>query len=119
MHCSLLEACKDEYDSLDTFWRRVRFAGVAAGVGFVAFYLIRTVGARKVIDPEKLVPTREAKVAATTTASTTNAPSSSSTSGTTSSHGNDATSTTACTTPSTPEWKKNWAKQVQKSQVYI
>lgn len=44
MHVTLVEAIKKEYLDLETFWRRVQIAGVVAGVGFVSFYLIRTVG---------------------------------------------------------------------------
>ncbi|KAF4321615.1 hypothetical protein BBO99_00000750 [Phytophthora kernoviae] len=42
MHTTLIEACKQEYLDLRTFWKRAQIAGIVAGVGFTTFYLIRT-----------------------------------------------------------------------------
>lgn len=44
MHLTVAEVCKKEYLDLRTFWKRAQIAGVVAGVGFTALYLIRTVG---------------------------------------------------------------------------
>lgn len=44
MHTTLVEACKKEYLDLKTFWKHAQIAGIVAGVGFTAFYLIRTLG---------------------------------------------------------------------------
>jgi predicted GTPase len=57
MHVTLVEACRKEYFDLELFWKRVQIAGVVAGVGVAAFYLIRTVGRAPVVqiaDVEKL-----------------------------------------------------------------
>ncbi|CAI5741828.1 unnamed protein product [Hyaloperonospora brassicae] len=51
MHLTLVEACKNEYLDLRTFWKRAQTAGIVAAVGFTAFYLIRTVGTRMSLEP--------------------------------------------------------------------
>ncbi|KUF79257.1 Sarcalumenin [Phytophthora nicotianae] len=92
MHMTLVEACKKEYLDLRTFWKRAQIAGIVAGVGFTAFYLIRTVGSRAPTEP---------LTAEDLTLSATAAPSSASSSVKTS----DASNT----------WEKNWSKQVARS----
>ncbi|KAG2767914.1 hypothetical protein PC129_g4173 [Phytophthora cactorum] len=92
MHMTLVEACKKEYLDLRTFWKRVQIAGVVAGVGFTAFYLIRTVGSRAPLEP---LTAEDLTLSAT--------PSTSSTSSSVKPSGAGNT------------WEKNWSKQVARS----
>jgi len=96
MHMSLVEACKKEYLDLRTFWKRAQIAGIVAGVGFTAFYLIRTVGSSAPLD------VLSAEDLADTTPS---APSSTSSPG-----------ASVKTPGSNAAWEKNWSKQVAGSQ---
>ncbi|KAF4145614.1 Dynamin family [Phytophthora infestans] len=95
MHMTLVEACKQEYLDLRTFWKRAQIAGIVAGVGFTAFYLIRTVGSRAPLEPltaEEL----------TLSSSSSSSPASSSTS-------------SVKTAGSSNTWETNWSKQVARS----
>lgn len=95
MHVTLVEACKKEYFDLETFWTRVRIAGVVAGVGFVSFYLIRTVGNSTPLADAVAQEGSSARMAPATPSPPRPAGSSLDT------HG---------------PWQDNWAKQVARSQ---
>ncbi|KAG7392654.1 EH domain-containing protein 1 [Phytophthora pseudosyringae] len=98
MHMTLVDACKKEYLDLRTFWKRAQIAGIVAGVGFTAFYLIRTVGSRAPLEP---LSTDDLKLSTPPTASSASSTSSDSTTVKTSGGGN--------------AWEKNWSKQVARS----
>ncbi|CAH0473363.1 unnamed protein product [Peronospora belbahrii] len=93
MHLTLVEACKMEYFDLRTLWKHAQIAGVIAGVGFTAFYLIRTVGASaslSALSVDDLTRTVSPAASSTTSAAT-----------------------YVKKTPDT--WEKNWSKQVARS----
>ncbi|OWZ14479.1 hypothetical protein PHMEG_00012045, partial [Phytophthora megakarya] len=91
MHMTLVEACKKEYLDLRTFWKRAQIAGIVAGVGFTAFYLIRTVGSRSPMEPlsadDLTLPTSSGASSSGAVSSET----------------------------ATTKWEKNWSKQVARS----
>ncbi|KAE9358841.1 hypothetical protein PF008_g2522 [Phytophthora fragariae] len=94
MHMTLVEACKKEYLDLQTFWKRAQIAGIVAGVGFTAFYLIRTVGSSAPMEA----------LAAEDLAHSGASSSSSSTGG-----------SSAKTSGANNAWETNWSKQVARS----
>ncbi|RLN92997.1 hypothetical protein BBJ28_00016426, partial [Nothophytophthora sp. Chile5] len=101
MHVTLVEACKQEYLDLHTFWKRAQIAGVLTGVGFAAFYLIRTVGSSP---PTQILSTKElahAAAAVTTSPSAVNS---------------SSPSAVAKPAGAGGAWEKNWSKQVARSQ---
>lgn len=97
MHMTLVEACKKEYLDLRTFWKRAQIAGIVAGVGFTAFYLIRTVGSRAHLEP---LSAEDLALSASPSSSSTSSVSRSS-------------ATTGSGSGNT--WEKNWSKQVERS----
>lgn len=101
MHMTLVEACKKEYQDLCTFWKRAQVMGLVVGVGIVAIYLIRTVGAR--------APMNSLSVETTTLRAS---PSSSSAPPAASSDTTSIKSSGA----SSSSWEKNWSRQVARSQ---
>lgn len=92
MHLTLVEACKKEYLDLRTFWKRAQIAGVVAGVGFTAFYLIRTVGLSA---PLEAPPVENLTLSISPAAS--------------------STPSAATTVKTSDTWEKNWSKQVARS----
>ncbi|GMF31139.1 unnamed protein product [Phytophthora fragariaefolia] len=94
MHMTLVEACKKEYLDLRKFWKRAQIAGIVAGVGFTAFYLIRTVGS-------------SAPLEALAAEDLAQAPSGSPSVSSASSEGSSMMTSSA--------WEKNWSKQVARS----
>ncbi|KAJ8524975.1 hypothetical protein ON010_g16141 [Phytophthora cinnamomi] len=97
MHTTLVEACKKEYLDLRTFWKRAQIAGIVAGVGFTAFYLIRTVGSSAPLQALTAEDLTQTSSGASSVSSTSLGGSSVKTSG-----ASDA-------------WEKNWSKQVARS----
>ncbi|GLE04512.1 hypothetical protein PINS_up013467 [Pythium insidiosum] len=137
MHVTLVDACRKEYADLQTFWKRAQIAGAVAGVGLVAFYLIRTVGRSNAV-PIEAISTPTASTAApaggasatTTTAtgggarvsasassstSATSAPSSSTASASPKPNLRGASATAAPAGKGSEAWKSNWARQVAKA----
>ncbi|CAI5745610.1 unnamed protein product [Peronospora destructor] len=93
MHLTLVEACKKEYLDLRTFWKRAQIAGIVAGVGFTAFYLIRTVGSSAPLEAltvDDLTPTMSPTASSTSSAATS-------------------------VKSSSETWEHNWSKQVARS----
>ena len=129
MHCTLLEACKGEYVAMETFWRRLRIAGVAVGVGLSLLYIVRTAGNPSAAEIEADL------LRGTTSSKTTHIAASGSAKGADTSPSSPpsppSSSSTATTTTATPaaaparsgnlrgsqQWQKNWAKQVARTQV--
>ncbi|DAZ95486.1 TPA: hypothetical protein N0F65_001966 [Lagenidium giganteum] len=117
MHHTLIEACKQEYLDLEKFWKRIQIVGIAAGIGAVAFYLIRTVGSAPpaLLEAELIAETKSS------TSATAAASASSSGSGSVSSSASSpAPTSSTATSTSSPKlrgaaWKENWARQVAKS----
>lgn len=94
MHTTLVEACKKEYLDLKTFWKHAQIAGIVAGVGFTAFYLIRTLGSSAplgALTADDLVDR--------TPSGTSSVPS----------------SLSVKTSSANNAWEKNWSKQVARS----
>ncbi|KAL4124816.1 hypothetical protein PRIC2_008410 [Phytophthora ramorum] len=98
MHMTLVEACRKEYLDLRTFWKRAQIAGIVVGVGFTAFYLIRTVGSSTPLE----ALSAEDLAISTSPAVSSGGPTSSG-------------STSAKPSGATNSWEKNWSKQVARS----
>ncbi|KAJ0395972.1 hypothetical protein P43SY_008988 [Pythium insidiosum] len=127
MHVTLVDACRQEYADLKTFWKRAQIAGAVAGVGLVAFYLIRTVGRSSALPIESLPTAKAVPTAPPTSAATAGgrpAPSPSTT-GPSSSSASASTSTPTSSKPNlrgassagkgSDAWQSKWAREVAKA----